>query len=254
MRARNYMGEEFMRGAKAIRWMAVSVVLLFALPATATFRDDYAQFENERTVLEAERREYEGKARKLEEDRRSSEKDYLECASGRWQVLWQKRTEEADEARKQLEKQNEELTALNSSLRDISLQLENERQEIEQTHVYKNSKYEAALRTWMEKVRTRYYFRLQHELFRGYEEYQSGIEKYIIFVNNAAKLCSKRDYTEAAISAAVSLIPQILAAVETIKDIFSRQDRRRSSVSILQGHDVSLRTLANGPKKSPHSL
>ena len=109
-----------MRGWKTIRWAVVGMILLFAVPAAATLQSDYDQIVAKRLALEAERGKHEEKVHRLEKRLGSAGANYLQCASGQWAVLWQKRMEEANEARRQLEEKNNALINLNLSLRRLN--------------------------------------------------------------------------------------------------------------------------------------
>ena len=149
---------------------------------------------NKRIYLENERREYETKAAKLEKRRRSAERVHTECTSRRWRVLWDEDIKKADQRRIKLEKRNKELSQLNGRLRNKNALLEEERLEIEGRYVVKSSEYESEIKNWMKRVEDTYFFRLRNELFRGYEEYQHGIDMYIVGINKAADLCRKGDH------------------------------------------------------------
>ena len=213
---------------KVIRWvwMPVVVLLLFTLPATATIRDDFTKLATKYRALENQRKGYENRARKLADKRRLAEKAYAECALGRWQVLWEEHVRRSEEARKGLEKENRALIEFNASLRRLNRKLKEELLTIEQRHPYKNSKYDTEMRMWMDRVETEYFFPLENVLFGGYSEYESGIEKYLIFVNGAAKSCRESDLSRLTLEKLISHIPQIFEAATSIANsLLARKNR-----------------------------
>ena len=206
------------RQKEMLRWTTAVVMLLSTSLAMATLQDDYAVLVESRKNLEVQRKEYEHKVKDQEKKRRLAEKKHLECAHGKWRVLWETRVKEANKARAQLEDKNRLLIKRNLSLQQRNRELEAERQKIESTHKHKGSNYEADFRHWMNKLETEYLLPLEHELFRDYQEYINGIDRYLIFVDSSADACLNRDYGPAAIETARMYILQILEAVEAIKD------------------------------------
>lgn len=209
--------------------IAICMLLSFAPSASASWRfaenllkDDYALFEKEFRSLVREREGYEKENKDLENDLRLTEERYTECTSEKWRMIWQKQIERAGEEREKLENENKKLMQFNKALESRRVNLRDERSFIDVSHKNKNKEYESAFRNWMVKFDTEYLMRLKLELFRGYEEYMSGIRKYISFIEGATTKCQNNDYMEPVAETILSLIPEITLAVKSIVDILNK--------------------------------
>ena len=174
-----------------------------------SLRELYAKIESKRESLEGKRERYEYKSEKLEGRRRSAEIAHMACTSGKWRFLWNESIKRAEDGRRKLEENNQDVIRLNKRLRTKNRQLENERREIETRHYIKGPGYEYEIRNWMEKIETEYFFRLENELFKGYRDYQHGLSLYIIDINNASEACQNRDYISPAMETFLTYIDQI---------------------------------------------
>lgn len=169
----------------------------------------YAKIENKRKSLEDERKRYEHESENLEGRRRSAEIAHTTCTSGEWRFLWNESINRAEDGREQLEEDNQDIIRLNKRLRAKNKQLENERREIEGRHYIKGPRYEYEIRNWTEKIETEYFFRLENELFKGYRDYQHGLNLYIIDINNASEACQNGDLISPAMETFLTYIDQI---------------------------------------------
>lgn len=154
-------------------------------------KDEYESLEKKRESLEKKRAGYERRTRELESHLRSSQIAYRKCASGEWQVLHKAHLDDAENSRKRLEERNEQLVRLNSELRKRNNQFERQRREIEKRHTIKGEEYRDEMRNWMDLIKVEYFFALENRLFPGYEEYQHGIDLYMIGIDGAAEACQK---------------------------------------------------------------
>ena len=203
---------------KAIHWITASVLLLVVTPALATIQKEYSDLVLQRKELERQREQLDSDSRNLENSRRAADRRHVQCSSGRWRVLWQYHVEKAEKERTKLEEQNDDLAELNLSLRKKNSELDTKRQEIEAAHRHKNSDYESAFRSWMDKLKNEYFFPLESRLFRGYKEYMNGIELYLTFINNSADACENREYAQAVLETIVAIIPKIAEASRELKE------------------------------------
>lgn len=160
-----------------------------------TLEEEYERLETKRESLEKKRAEYEMRARKLESRLRLSEIAYMRCPSGEWRNSYQGHLDDAENSRRRLEERNEQLVKLNSELRKRNNRFERQRREIEKKHRIKGEEYKDEMRNWMDRIETEYFFDLENRLFRGYEEYQHGIDLYIIGIDGAAEACQQVDLT-----------------------------------------------------------
>ena len=218
-----------MRDQKFALSIAICMLLSFVPSAAAswsfsenTLKDDYALFEEKFRSLVREREKYEEKNKDLEKDLRLIEERYEECTSEKWRVIWNKQIERAEEARRNLENEGGRLIQLNRNLENRNIELDKERSVIEDSHRIKNKKYESEIRNWMMVFDAEYSIRVKLELFRGYEEYMSGIRKYISFVKGATTKCRNNDYMEPIAETVISLIPEITSAMKSLVDILKK--------------------------------
>lgn len=173
------------------------------------FNDEYESLKKNRESLEKKRAEYERRARELESRLRLSQIAYMNCTSGRWQVFYKAHLDDAEKSRQRLEEKNEQLIKLNTELRRRNVRFESERREIERKHIIKGEEYKDEMRNWMDRVSVEYFFALENRLFQGYEEYQNGIDLYVIGINGAAEACRKGDFTSRFMETFISFVREL---------------------------------------------
>ena len=204
----------------------VCLLLSFVHSAAASLQADYSLLVNKRLSLENQRVRYEEQNKILEKNRRLVEQTYAACTSKKWRITWQKYMERAEEAREELENDNKKLVKFNIDLKKENNELERERSTIEESYIIKNDKYEREIRNWMRKVDTEYFSRLELELFRGYEEYMNGIEKYISFVRGATTRCQGDGTTPIVeITIIIRLIPKITSGMKSLMDFLKKNNQ-----------------------------
>ena len=174
------------------------------------FNDEYENMEKKRESLEKKRAEYEGRTRELESHLRSSQIAYRRCTLGKWQILHKAHLDDAENSRERLEERNEQLVKLNIELRKRNIQFESQRREIEKKHTIKGKEYKDEMRSWMDRIEVEYFFALENRLFRGYEEYQHGIDLYMIGIDGAAEACQKGDFTSRSMETFISFVREEL--------------------------------------------
>lgn len=218
-----------MRVQKFALSIAICMLLSFAPSAAASWRfaenslnDDRALFKKEFRNLVRERKEYEEKNEDLEKDLRSIEERYTKCTSERWRIIWRKQIERAEEARRKLENERGKLVQLNRALKSRNTELDKERSIIDVSHKIKDEKYESEFRNWMVKFDAEYITRMKLELFRGYEEYMSGMRKYIYFIEGAITKCKNNNYMESIAENVISFIPEIISATKSLRGILKK--------------------------------
>lgn len=172
-------------------------------------KDEYERLEKKRESLEKKRAEYEMRTRELESRLRLSRTAYMRCASGKWQISYKAHLDDAENSRKRLEERNKQLVKLNSELRKRNSRFERERRGIEKKHIIKGEEYKDEMRNWMDRIEAEYFFDLENRLFRGYEEYQHGIDLYMIGIDGAAEACRKVDLTSRSMETFISFVREL---------------------------------------------
>ena len=69
----------------------------------------------------------------------------------------------------------------------------------------------------MKKVDGKYFSNLENKLFRGYEEYMNGINKYINFIEGAIVKCNEKKYTELVMEIVVKFVFEITMKKEFLR-------------------------------------
>ena len=205
-----------MKKQKFVLPIAICGLLSFVPSASASSCswqvDDYPRFEEKLNLLEKQTGMYEEIRKILEKDRESGEKKYGICisnASKKWMETWKYMTNDAETARKKIEKYNDGLKKFNNYLKDVNNKLEKKRSDIENSHKIKNEEYRKKIRDYMCEMETKYFHRLKTELFSGYEKYIDCMKPYNDFISAAAKDCQNKDYTRPERDWFPTFLPQV---------------------------------------------
>ncbi|OQX25462.1 MAG: hypothetical protein BWK80_15450 [Desulfobacteraceae bacterium IS3] len=169
-----------------------------AVSQAGEIKDDYAQVEMKRQKLEKQRIQYEVVLRALTARRISLNRELYRCISQKWDPSWEAELEEAKKIRETLETERLRLADLRVTLDKVRMELEISRIETERFHKDKGpaSDYEKEIRNYMDDIMSRYFDRLEKELFPGYKKYLSGIEKYFLLLKRTLAVCVKHRQTD----------------------------------------------------------
>ncbi len=159
---------------------------------SASLRDDYRDLVVKRQALENKRAEYVANIRDLKATQRKLTFELYQCVIKRGGDAWRDRLKAVQARSDALEEERIRLTKLRIDLDKVRKTLEARRAQIEKKHVRKTegSPYETAFRKYMDDLETRYFAPIENDLFTGYSQFSSDIQKLIAFLKTSVQDCN----------------------------------------------------------------
>ncbi len=174
--------------------IVITFFLFVQIPIAGELQDDYKKLEIKRQKLEKQRKQYEARLKALSLQRQRLTSNLFQCISKDWKGdRWGPKLDQAESTREKLENERLNIVKLRVDINKARGEFESTRAMIENTYKIKTpgSEYETEFRRYMNGLDDQYFSRLKKELFRDYEKYLSGIEKYLIFLKDSIELCKK---------------------------------------------------------------